>query len=141
MAAISQLPQIDTSLKVDEPVHLLVLSRDGRWHVNKDIKIRESRKQRGLVSFEVQDPIRRLMLLRSDGKMSDDMIINIAKELFSFQTQHYMQINVTHKADNPNENICAVFNENGFAQYSEMYLAGNTKRGNKVRCDLRLDRV
>jgi len=64
------------------------------------------------------------MLVRTDGKLSDDMIINIAKELFVFQTQHYIQINVTSKPQNPNENICAVFNENERTNYVQTYLKG-----------------
>ena len=57
MAAGLGLPQLDASIKVDEPVHLLLLTREGRWVVNKDIRIRESKRQRGLVSFEIQDRV------------------------------------------------------------------------------------
>ena len=49
------LPSLEPLGKVDEPVTLLVMDRDGHWGINKEIKIRESKRQRGLVSFELQD--------------------------------------------------------------------------------------
>ena len=75
---------------MDEPVHLLLQQRDGQWIVDKEIKIRESKQQRGLVSFELQEPVRRLILLRTDGKMADDMIINILKDFGCFTRAFYV---------------------------------------------------
>ena len=58
--------------KVDEPVYLLIQNRDNEWIVEKEIKLRESKKQKGLVSFDLLHPVKRLMLIRTDGALTDD---------------------------------------------------------------------
>ena len=50
--------------RLDEPVRLLIQEMDGSWSVNHDVKLRESKRQRGLVSLELQNPIRSLLLIR-----------------------------------------------------------------------------
>jgi hypothetical protein len=104
---------------------LLTQDRQGHWTVNKDIKVRESKRQRGLVSFELQEPVRRLLLVRTDGKLSDDMIVNLTKEIFIFQTKHYVHINVTHMVSDPKANLISVFNESDLEVYQKDYLKGD----------------
>jgi len=51
-------------LKLDEPVRLLIQEMDGSWSVNHEIRLRESKRQRGLVSLELQKPVRAILLIR-----------------------------------------------------------------------------
>ena len=38
-----------------------------------------------IIYYAGKTPVRQLMLLRTDGKLGDDIILKIAKELFHFQ--------------------------------------------------------
>ena len=51
---------------------MLIQNRDNEWIVEKEIKLRESKKQKGLVSFDLLHPVKRLMLIRTDGALTDD---------------------------------------------------------------------
>ena len=53
-------------------MYLLIQNRDNEWIVEKEIKLRESKKQKGLVSFDLLYPVKRLMLIRTDGALTDD---------------------------------------------------------------------
>ena len=53
-------------------MYLLIQNRDNEWIVEKEIKLRESKKQKGLVSFDLLHPVKRLMLIRTDGALTDD---------------------------------------------------------------------
>ena len=44
----SMLSNIEAGYKVDEPVYLLVLTKENEWVVERNIKIRESKKQKGM---------------------------------------------------------------------------------------------
>ena len=53
-------------------MYLLIQNRDNEWIVEKEIKLRESKKQKGLVSLDLLYPVKRLMLIRTDGALTDD---------------------------------------------------------------------
>ena len=43
----------------------------------------------GLVSFDLMEPIKKLVLIRTDGALPDDRILHIFRELLNYQTKHY----------------------------------------------------
>ena len=47
------LQNVEAGYKIDEPVYLIVLNSDNEWIIEKNIKLRESKKQQGLVSFDL----------------------------------------------------------------------------------------
>ena len=43
----SMMSNVEAGYKVDEPVYLLVLTKENEWIVERNFKIRESKKQKG----------------------------------------------------------------------------------------------
>jgi len=117
----SMLLNIEAGYKVDEPVYLLIQNRDNEWIVEKEIKLRESKKQKGLVSLDLLYPVKRLMLIRTDGALTDDRILHIFNELLSYQTKHYVKILVNPNLNNPTDSICAVINEKEIQNFDAEY--------------------
>ena len=114
----SQLLQnVEAGYKIDEPVYLVMLNNDNEWVVEKNIKLRESKKQQGLVSFDLNKPVRKLVLIRTDGALLDDQILHIFKEILAHQTKHYVQILIKPSLTDPSDNICAVVNETQVANF------------------------
>ena len=114
----SQLLQnVEAGYKIDEPVYLVLLNNDNEWVVEKNIKLRESKKQQGLVSFDLNKPVRKLVLIRTDGALLDHQIIHIFKEILAYQTKHYVQILIKPSLTDPSDNICAVVNETQVANF------------------------
>ena len=86
------LQNVEAGYKIDEPIYLVVLGQDNEWTVEKNIKLRESKKQQGLVSFDLNKPVKKLVLIRTDGALPDDRIMHIFRELLAYQEKHYVQI-------------------------------------------------
>ena len=73
------------------------------------------------MSFDLLEPVKKLMLLRTDGALKDDRILHIFHELLNYQTKHYVRILIHPKLADPSENLCAVVSENETSNFDAIY--------------------
>jgi len=119
-------------LKLDEPVRLLIQEMDGSWSVNHEIRLRESKRQRGLVSLELQKPVRAILLIRTDGRHPDSTIMNIKDELTAFQRQKPIKMTTSRRKEDPAEQSIFVFHENEEDLFVKDFTVGNDAFENTI---------
>ena len=91
------------------------------WLKMKCVGVNDVIDYSGLVSFDLVEPIKKLMLIRTDGALSDDRILHIFNELLNYQKKHYVRVLIHPNLSNPSDNLCAVVNEKETSNFDATY--------------------